>query len=126
MEQLIHTLQTGTCTEVGKEVTIEASDGAHTITPNPQPSCQAASPVGVWSTSFNHSSLSEGTLTITVIHMISNISDTVEIIKDVTPPSVTIANTAGEIVSTGTYSSSGTCSEIDDYVGGNLNGYFSK
>ena len=108
---------TGTCTEVNEDVTVEVSDGPHTETPSPQPFCQAASPVGEWSTSFDHSSLSEGTLTITVTHTSSTISDTVELIKDVTPPSVTIANTGGERVSTETYSLNGTCSEIDSDVG---------
>ena len=107
---------TGTCTEVGEDVAVEVNDGTHTETPSPPPSCQAANPVGEWSTSFDHSRLSEGTLTITVTHTSSTTSDTVEIIKDVTLPSVTIANTAGERVSTGTYSLNGTCSEIDSDV----------
>ena len=113
---------TGTCTEVNEDVAVEVSDGTHTETPSPTPSCQAANPVGEWSTSFDHSSLSEGTLTITVTHTSSNVSDTVEILKDVTPPTVTIANTAGERVSTETYSLNGTCSEIDRQCRGDFNG----
>ena len=108
---------TGTCTEVDKDVIVEVSDGTNSSSfSSSQTSCEVASPVGDWSTSFDHSLLSEGTLTITVTHTSSTISDTVEIIKDVTPPSVTIANTAGERVSTETYALSGTCSELNEDV----------
>ena len=97
------------------------SDGTNISRPSFPPPCQDpdlqdSSSLGEWSTNFDHSNLSEGSLTVTVTHSSASISDTTEILKDVTPPSITIANTAGERVSTGTYTLSGTCSEIDKDV----------
>ena len=114
---------TGTCTELGEDVSVEVTDSDETNTlklssssPCEDPNPQDADPLGEWSASFDHSGLSEGTLTVRVTHSSSDISDTIEILKDVTRPTVTISNTGGERVSTETYSMSGTCSEVNGNV----------
>ena len=70
-------------------------------------------PWGEWSASFDHRSLSEGSLTITATHSSASISDTTEIFKDMTPlveGYVTISPlTPINRANMGSYSLNGTC-----------------
>ena len=106
----------GGCTENGREVTIEVTDGSQPVTPSPQPNCQSAQ----WSTTIDHSSLSEGDLTITVTHEDADggsFSIDQGILKDLVDPTMSLSIAEAINHSTETnYSLSGTCSDVEGRV----------
>ena len=106
----------GGCTENGREVTIEVTDGSQTVTPSSQPTCQSAQ----WSTTIDHSSLPEGDLTITVTHEDADgesFSIDQGILKDLVDPTMglSIADAINHSTETN-YSLSGTCSDVEGRV----------
>lgn len=79
----------GTCSSNAQNVVVAITDGVHTVTPSPQPTCLA----GVWSLSnLDLTSLNEGSLSVTVDHADSAGNTAVQIVralfKDTLPPSV--------------------------------------
>ena len=101
----------GSCTEEGQEVTVEVSDGNQTVTPSSQPICQTDS----WSTQVDHSSLSEGEITISAIHEDAQgdqDSTSQTILKDLVDPTVGVNGVEDILaVTESSYSLSGTCSD---------------
>lgn len=79
----------GTCSANAQDVVVAITDGVHTVTPSPQPTCLA----GTWSlANLDLTSLNEGSLSVTVDHADAAGNTAVQIVralfKDTLPPSV--------------------------------------
>ena len=100
----------GACSENGREVILTIGG----LTPSPQPTCAG----GIWTlTSFNVSSLADGSIAITVDHNDANGNNatqaTANVIKDIIAPTVSLTSALNNINTNNvsSYGLSGACSE---------------